>query len=66
MIWMNFIIDAHRVHVLLSKESIWNWKNMKNKTDLGTIFNVPETMAEHVHYLQQRLDTQLPREIIKL
>ena len=26
----------------------------------------PETMAKHVHYLQQRFDTQLPGKIIKL
>lgn len=29
-------------------------------------FCLPETMAKHVHYLQQRLHTQLPRKVIKL
>lgn len=40
---------------------------LRDNTDKGGLsFFIPKTMAKHVHYLQQRFDTQLPGKIIKL
>lgn len=34
--------------------------------NLTLVVHILETMAEHVHYLQQRFDTQLPGKAVEL
>lgn len=36
------------------------------KKNYYKLFDIPETMGKHVHYLQQWFYTQLPGKIIKL